>query len=171
GNLLSWEINVTKPYTGSASSYTCLVCMFGFAVTSGGVFYPIFVNQVSNLKVRGIRTITASNTSAPLSGDTLVAAPFWLSGGHTVQIGPVADGTDTLGMMPKLVMTAHTDQGFAASETVNTRESGNDTLTDGITHGGTDNIIPFISGGVTGFSTDDAVINGYTLSNSNMTAA
>lgn len=130
GNLVSWEINVLKPYTGAEGTYTSVITMFGWKNVSGN-FYPTFVQQTVNLKTAGIRTVTAGNTSGGVAGDTLVAVPFWLTGGHLVVNGPVADGGDTLAKMPKIVMTCQTNQGIDfASMVVSTPTSGLDELAD-----------------------------------------
>jgi hypothetical protein len=109
GNLVSWTINVTKPYTGASGTYTATIVMFGWKVASGN-YYPTFLSQVVNLKVAGIRTITSATTIG-LSGDTLVSVPFWLTGGHVVFTGS-SSGGDTLVNMPVFIMTAQTDQGI-----------------------------------------------------------
>jgi hypothetical protein len=130
GNLMTWTINVVRPYTGSASSFVLNISMFGYK-TTGGNTYPTFVNQTINLKLAGTRTITASNVSGGLTGDRIVALPFWLSGGHWVSIGPTAGTGDTLANMPRLIMTAQTDQGVDyASITLNTATVGVNEISD-----------------------------------------
>jgi hypothetical protein len=133
GNLVSWTIDVQRAYTGSAGSFTCTICLFGW-VKSGTNYYPTFLNQVINLKVAGVRTITATTATSPGgSGDTIAAVPFWLTGGHFVTTGPAVGGGDTLAKMPKILMYAQSDQGidFASME-VNTATSGMQLLVDSV---------------------------------------
>jgi hypothetical protein len=113
GNLLHWDIDVQKPYTGLDATYTCTIYMFGYAV-SAGITYPTYVTQVVNVKTAGKRTVSALTTTGSVAGDTLVAVPIWLTGGHYVLIGPpggAVNGSDILSTQPRIVMTAQTDQG------------------------------------------------------------
>jgi hypothetical protein len=132
GNLVSWEVDVQKVYTGAVTgAYNCTIFMFGIA-KSGNNYYPTFVSQVINLKTPGTRTITASGTLGAQTGDNMVAVPFWLTGGHLVVITPKAAG-DRLAVMPRIVMTAKTKQGIEfATITLNTTTFGTDILADTI---------------------------------------
>jgi hypothetical protein len=133
GNLLSWTINVIRPYTGAGANYICLISIGGFA-TSGGITYPTFIQQTIDLKTAGLRTITAAGVSGSVGADSIAAIPFWISGKHNVIIGIsptfVPNGGDTLANMPHFIMQAQTDQGLAASMTTNTSTSGVETLAD-----------------------------------------
>jgi hypothetical protein len=145
GNLLSWEINVTKAYAGtSTGTFVCTICMFGWKTDASGNFYPVWVTQTINLKTAGVRTITSATattgavaagiggtfTAGGLSGDTLVPIPFWLAGGHQVTIVNSTSPLDqALSSMPRFVMRAQTDQGIdAGSMTVNTPNFGMDII-------------------------------------------
>jgi hypothetical protein len=133
GKLLSWTINVLKPYTGSGTNYVCQLSIAGFA-TSGGITYPTYIAQTIDLKTAGLRTITASGVTGSVGADSISAIPFWLSGGHFVQTG-VSPGFgsaagDTMANTPFFVMTAQTDQGIDfATMTVNAT-SGVDQFAD-----------------------------------------
>jgi hypothetical protein len=116
GRMLSWTINVVKPYTGTAPAYNCTVAMFGY-MTVGANRVPVFLNQVVNTLVAGVRTITsASGTTVGLSGDTLAAVPpsVWLTGGHLIVIAtPAGGGTgEGLDKLPYIIMTAQTTHGI-----------------------------------------------------------
>ena len=137
GNLIHWDIDVQKPYTGGAATYACTVYMFGYAV-SGGITYPTYLTQVVNVKTAGKRTITAAAISGNVVGDTLVPVTFWLSGAHNVLIAPPSGAVnpgDTLAQQPRIVMTAQTDQGIGfSSEFVSpVNVSGYDDLADTVT--------------------------------------
>jgi hypothetical protein len=136
GNLMYWDIDVQKPYTGLDATYTCTIYMFGYAV-SAGITYPTYITQVINLKTAGKRTVSALTTAGGVTGDALVTVPIWLTGGHNVLIGPptgLINGSDTLSTQPRIVMTAQTDQGidfsseFVYPSNANTR--GYDSLAD-----------------------------------------
>jgi hypothetical protein len=130
GNLTSWTIDVKKPYTGSASTYVVDLYVFGWKNASGN-WYPTWVKQEVNLKTAGLRTITASGISGNVSGDTISAIPFWLTGSHLVIIGPTQGGGDTLAQMPHFIMTGLADQGIDfANMVVNTVTSGLDELAE-----------------------------------------
>lgn len=117
GYLTSLTIDVQRPYTGSAGTWNLTITLFAWKTVSGNT-YPVWVNQVVNMKTRGIRTITALTTSGSVTGDTLVAMsdtglPRWLVGGHFVQFGPASPpGGEGLNLMPKVVITGQTDQGI-----------------------------------------------------------
>jgi hypothetical protein len=130
GNLLSWEIDVQKPYTGAQGTYVCIIYMFGFKY-AGGNYYPTFLSQTINLKTAGIRTVSFTATSGSVAGDTLAAVPFFLTGGHLCTFtGPSAE---TLDQFPRVVMTAQCDQGIDfAAMSVNNTTSGIDQLADTI---------------------------------------
>jgi hypothetical protein len=125
GNLLSWEINVLRPYTGAAASYVLNIAVFGYK-TASGITYPVAIGQAVNLKLAGKRTITATAVVGNLAGDTLVAVPFWLTGGHACSVGPSLGGGDTLAMMPYFTMTAQTDQGIYPSLVLNAHSGVNE---------------------------------------------
>jgi hypothetical protein len=112
GNLISWTINVLRPYTGVGANYQCNIFIGGFAV-SGGVTYPTYIAQSIDLKTPGLRTITAAGVSGSVGADSIAAIPFWISGRHQVLIGIsptfVPRRGDTLANMPA-VMQAQTDQ-------------------------------------------------------------
>jgi hypothetical protein len=130
GNLTSWTINVLKPYTGSAATYTVEICVFGWA-KSGGNYYPTYSLQTVNLKTAGIRTITATGVTGNVTGDTITAIPYWLTGDHHVVIGPTQGGGDTLAQQPHFVMTGRADQGIEfAGMTRTTTTTGLDVLAD-----------------------------------------
>jgi hypothetical protein len=130
GNLMQWTVNVIKPYTGSQSSYTCVIWMFGWK-TVGSNIYPTFMKQTIDLKQKGLRTITFTGVSGNVGNDNISAVPFWLTGGHPVIIGPSAGGTDTLANMPNLVMQAQCDQGINfSSMTVVTPSGGINIMND-----------------------------------------
>jgi hypothetical protein len=130
GNLLSWEIDVQKPYTGAQGTYQCIIYMLGFKYVSGN-YYPTFLSQTINLKTAGIRTVSFTGTSGSVSGDTLVAVPLFLTGGHLCTFtGPSAE---TLDQFPRVIMTAQCDQGIDfAAMSVNTTTSGIDQFADTI---------------------------------------
>ena len=137
GSLLSWDIDVVQPYTGAQSTYICYIGIFGYA-NSGNNWYPTFVNQQINLKLTGKRTIAASTTTGAQAGDTLTPAPFFLTGGHAVIIGP-SHGSDTLDKMPYFIMTGRARQGVeGATLSVNTIASGigMDTFADSVMSAG-----------------------------------
>jgi hypothetical protein len=125
GNLLSWTINVLKPYTGAGATYVCQFSIGGYA-TSGGITYPTFITQSIDLKTTGLRTITATAVTGSAGADSIAAIPFFISGTHAVSIGiPTAftpNPADTMANMPFFIMTAQTDQGIDfATMTVNTQ--------------------------------------------------
>jgi hypothetical protein len=125
-----WTVNVVRPYTGSAGSFTCTICLFGWA-QSGSNYYPTFVNQVINLKTAGVRTISTGSPVGGVAGDSLAAVPFFLTGSHYVTTGPTVGGGDTLANMPTILMTAQTDQGIDfATMNVQTATSGSTLLAD-----------------------------------------
>lgn len=128
GNLVSWTVNVQKAYTGATSPANCVISIFGYK-NVGGNLYPTFVTQTINLAVAGVRSFTATGTSTPLSGDTLVAVPFWLTGSH--QISMPASPAGTLDKMPIVVMQGQTDIGSeTASMTLNGTKFGADLVAD-----------------------------------------
>jgi hypothetical protein len=140
GNLLTWTINVLKPYTGAGANYVCDIFIGGFA-TSGGITYPTFITQSIDLKTPGLRTITAAGVSGSVGADSIAAIPFWITGTHVVLIGIppsfIPNGADTLANMPLFVMQAQTDQGIGfASMTVDTARTGVDTFSDTTTQTG-----------------------------------
>jgi hypothetical protein len=131
GNLLYLNINVLRPYTGAAATYTLQMILFGYK-TAGGITYPTVLSQIVNLKTAGLRQITAAGVTGNLAGDTIVAVPFWLTGSHVVTVGPTLGGGDTLAMMPYVVVTAQTDQGIYPSLVLNAHDGVNqfaDTVT------------------------------------------
>jgi hypothetical protein len=130
GNLVSWTVNVQKPYTGTAGSYVCSVNMFSW-VLSAGNYYLTVVTQTINLKTAGIRTFTATNTTGSVAGDTLVAVPGWLSGGHWVDIVDGGGGGEALSKYPVMIMTATSYQGIEADELVTTTATSGLALLDG----------------------------------------
>jgi hypothetical protein len=136
GNLLSWTINVLKPYTGADATYLCVFYVFGFAV-SGGITYPTYITQTVDLKTTGLRTITAAGVSGSVGADSIAAIPFWVTGSHLVTIGHppsfVQNGADNLSNFPFFVMQAQTDQGIGfASMVANTVTAGVDEFADTI---------------------------------------
>jgi hypothetical protein len=140
GNLLSWTINVIRPYTGAGANYVCQFFVGGFAA-SGGITYATFIQQIIDLKTPGVRTITATGVTGSVGADSIAAIPFWLSGKHFVTIGIspnfIPNGGDTLANMPLFVMQAQTDQGIGfASMTVDTARTGVDTFSDTTTQTG-----------------------------------
>ena len=110
GNLLTWTINVLRPYTGADASYVCDIFIGGYAV-SGGITYPTYIKQEIDLKTIGLRTITATAVSGSVGADSIAAIPFWISGLHVVVITS-ADPADTMANMPFYIMQAQTDQGI-----------------------------------------------------------
>jgi hypothetical protein len=130
GNLLTWQINVQKPYTGLDATYTLTIYMCGFK-TSGGKTYSTWTSQVVNLKTAGIRTITPTAVTGSVAGDTLAALPWWLSGGHFI-VTSNANAGDNLSNMPVYVMTAQTDQQITPAMTVNTVKSGPTSISDSV---------------------------------------
>jgi hypothetical protein len=131
GNLLYLDINVLRPYTGAATTYSFFINLFGYK-TAGGITYPATLSQTVNLKTTGLRHITATAIAGNQAGDTILAVPFWLTGAHVVAIGTALGGGDTLAMMPYIVMTAQTDQGIYPSLTLNAHSGVNqfaDTVT------------------------------------------
>jgi hypothetical protein len=131
GNLLYLNINVLRPYTGAAATYTLQLILFGYK-TAGGITYPTVVGQSVNLKTVGLRQITATGITGNLAGDIIVAVPFWLTGAHLVLVGPTLGGGDTLAMMPYVVVTAQADQGIYPSMVLNAH-SGVDEFSDSVT--------------------------------------
>jgi hypothetical protein len=129
GNLISWEINVIKPYTGTSSTYTCLISLFGWK-HSGNNYWPVWLNQTIDLKVAGTRTITSTNFSGNVGGDVLSAVPFWLGGSYPIVMSPTT--SEALGVMPFFIMTGRTHQGAieATSIAVTNATSGLDTLSE-----------------------------------------
>jgi hypothetical protein len=143
GKLVSWTIDVKKPYTGAGASYVCQLGIGGYA-TSGGITYATYVNQTIDLKTVGVRTITAAGVTGSVGADVLVAVPFFLSGLHPVAVGIppnfIPNGADTLANMPFFIMTAQTDQGIGfGTIVVNTVTSGLDTISDTTTMTGQPN--------------------------------
>jgi hypothetical protein len=132
GNLVSWTVNVKKPYTGAAGSYVCSVNMFSW-VLSAGNYYLTVVSQTINLKTAGIRTFTATNTTGGVTGDTLVPVPGWLSGGHSVSI--TDSGGEALSNYPVVIMTATSYQGIEADELVTTTATSGLVRLDGTVMG------------------------------------
>jgi hypothetical protein len=128
GNLLYLNINVLRPYTGAAATYQLTLTLFGYK-TSGGKTYPTWLTQTVNLKTAGLRQITATAITGNLTGDTIVAVPFWLTGAHAMSVGPTAGGGDTLAMAPQLTITAQSDQGIYPSLVLNAH-SGVDQFSD-----------------------------------------
>jgi len=140
GNLKSWTINVTKPYSGSLGTFVLNVYMFGWKTVSGNT-YPTWVAQVIDLKTAGLRTIgptaatTTGGTGGPpvmSAGDALVPVPFFLSGTHSLNINAgTLGGGDTLANMPRFVMVGQADQGIdAATDIVKTANFGPDVFAD-----------------------------------------
>jgi hypothetical protein len=134
GRLLSWTIDVIKPYTGAGAGYVCYIWVGGFA-TSGGITYPTFQTITIDLKTPGKRTITATGVTGSVGADSIAAIPFWISGKHTFAVGiPPSfnpNGADTLANMPFFVMTAQTDQGVDfSSMAVSTQIAGIDQFAD-----------------------------------------
>jgi hypothetical protein len=134
GKLLTWTINVIKPYTGAGANYVCAFDVGGFK-TSGGITYPTYIGQSVDLKTPGLRTITAAGVTGNVGADSLQAIPFWISGKHFVVIGIspsfIPNGADTLANMPFFIMTAQTDQGIGFSSMVTvTAKSGADMFAD-----------------------------------------
>ena len=121
GNLTSLTINVTKPYTGSLSTYNLTIALFGYINASGNL-YPTYNQQIINLKTTGPRIITitpAGGTSVPTAtGDTFTTTPFWLSGGHWVTTPAVGGSGDTLDKMPEYIIRGQANQGITPSMTV-----------------------------------------------------
>jgi hypothetical protein len=125
GNLLYLDINVLRPYTGAAASYLLTLALFGYKTASGKT-YPFSVSQIVNLKTVGLRHITAAAITGNVAGDTIVAVPFWLTGGHAFNVGPTAGGGDTLAMAPYFTITAQADQGIYPSLVLNAHSGVNE---------------------------------------------
>jgi hypothetical protein len=82
GNLTSWTINVTKPYSGAMASFVAIIYMGGWAIEgSGPNLYFKVIKQVIDLKTAGLRTITANGTSGAVapSGTASVTSLTWSS--------------------------------------------------------------------------------------------
>jgi hypothetical protein len=128
GNLVSWTINVTKPYipnTGTPA-FALIIYMGGWAKAGSNLYYT-YIKQSIDLKTAGVRTIgpTAGTTSTPLGADSFTPVPFWLVGGHSVVIGPANSAGDTLLNGYRVEMVAQTDQDIdSASVIINNVATG-----------------------------------------------
>jgi hypothetical protein len=115
GNLASMTVNVMRAYTGPDSTFTMNITTFGWAVL-GGNTYPIWSQQVVNVKTAGVRTWTG--TGAPtgaVAGDTLAAIPYFLSGVQWFQMSNPTGNlnpADAVSAWADVVVTVQTDQGI-----------------------------------------------------------
>lgn len=124
GNLVSCEINVSRPYVGTGAG-TCKISMFGYGKTSGN-YYPLYVTQLVDLKTPGIRTVTAAGGTG-LGADAFVAVPFFLTGGHALVVSANAGGAE---QFATFMITARAYQGIEGSSLATIAHSGFDVLAD-----------------------------------------
>lgn len=118
GFIDNWEVNVEKAYTGSDGTFVFNIEIFGFKATgaAAGELYPCVLTQVINCKTTGKRNFSFTAGSG-VAGDTIAAVPFWVSG--IVCDLNAGGGSDIpLQKMPKITMTASSDQGINAANVI-----------------------------------------------------
>jgi hypothetical protein len=125
GHIVSFKINVTKPYTGAQStlSMPVLGVFGGFVVNPDKTFSRAY--PTVNLKIAGERIITANGVTGAQPGDDFTASwgdqvwktwDVWFPQGIYPYIPDIR--SENSSVWPSVTIEIQTDQGFGTSPTV-----------------------------------------------------